>query len=236
MTFLLLQDQLRDHIRARIRRRELTGSGLARAAGFPQGHLSNFLNARRGLSLESMDRLLDTLGIEVLDLVSAEEIRRRDLQRVPQQDLEAVAMVALENAALARFSPEQVLGTRAFSKAFLRRLRARNEDDRADWLRFVLVKLDLEGARAVFPLPISGATLLIDRHYSSLEPYRHTQPNLYAVSFGGRCKAGYLSFLKNNLVLRPRDLRQELESIPVRPGRSYSQYIIGRVCHLAVEV
>ena len=82
MTFLTLQDQLRDHIRARIRRKELTGSGLARAAGFPQGHLSNFLNARRGLSLESMDRLLQTLGIEVLDLVSADDIQGRSLQRI----------------------------------------------------------------------------------------------------------------------------------------------------------
>ncbi len=96
MTFLTLQDELRDHIRARIRRRELTGSGLARAAGFPQGHLSNFLNSRRGLSLESMDRLLQTLGIEVLDLVSADDIQDRSLQPSPQRETEAVAMVALD--------------------------------------------------------------------------------------------------------------------------------------------
>lgn len=236
MTFLLLQDQLRDHIRARIRRRELTGSGLARAAGFPQGHLSNFLNARRGLSLESMDRLLDTLGIEVLDLMSAEEVRRRGPRRAAQQGEEAVAVVALENAGRARFTPEQVLETRAFSKAFLRRMRPGNDNDRADWLRFVLVKLDLENARAIFPLPIASATLLLDRHYSSLEPYRRLQPNLYAVSLGGRCKAGYLSLLENNLVLRNRDPRHELESVRVAPGRSYSQYIIGRVCHVALEV
>ena len=57
-----LQDRLRAHIRARISRRELTGSSLSRQAGFQQGHLSNFLNSRRGLSLESMDRLLETLA------------------------------------------------------------------------------------------------------------------------------------------------------------------------------
>ena len=236
MTFLTLQDQLRDHIRARIRRRELTGSGLARAAGFPQGHLSNFLNARRGLSLESMDRLLETLGIDVLDLVSADDVQRRSPHRSPEQGEEAIVLVAMENAARARFAPEHVLETRVFSKAFLRRLRARNDDDRADWLRFVAVKLNIESARKIFPLPITGATLLLDRHYSSLLPYRPTQPNLYAVSIGGRCKAGYVSFLENNLVLRTRDLRQELESVRVRPGRSYSQYIIGRVCHVALEV
>jgi hypothetical protein len=96
--------------------------------------------------------------------------------------------------------------------------------------------LNIESARKIFPLPITGATLLLDRHYSSLLPYRPAQPNLYAVSIGGRCKAGYVSFLENHLVLRTRDLRQELESVRVRPGRSYSQYIIGRVCHVALEV
>src|SRR5271157_2390373 len=70
-----LQDRLRAHIRARIGRRELTGSGLSHQAGFQQGHLSNFLNSRRGLSLESMDRLLETLQIDVLDLVDAGEIQ-----------------------------------------------------------------------------------------------------------------------------------------------------------------
>src|ERR1700759_2230454 len=93
MTFLTLQDQLREHIRARIRRRELTGSGLARAAGFPQGHLSNFLNCRRGLSLESMDRLLETLGIKVADLVAPEEIQRRAVPYESNYDVEQVALV-----------------------------------------------------------------------------------------------------------------------------------------------
>lgn len=236
MTFLLLQDQLRDHIRARIRRKELTGSGLARAAGFPQGHLSNFLNARRGLSLESMDRLLDTLGIEVLDLVSVEDIQRRNPRRALEPGEEAVPLVAMENAARARFAPAHVLETRVFSRTFLRRLRARNDNDRADWLRFVAVKLDMESAREIFRLPITAATLLLDRHYSSLVPYRRMQPNLYVASFRGCCKAGYLSFLENNLVLRTRDLRQELESVRVRPSSNYSQYIVGRVCHVALEV
>jgi hypothetical protein len=38
-----LQDKLRAHIRARIDRGELTGTGLSHEAGFQQGHLSNFL-------------------------------------------------------------------------------------------------------------------------------------------------------------------------------------------------
>jgi transcriptional regulator with XRE-family HTH domain len=71
-----LQDRLRRHIRARIERGELTGVSLSQEAGFQQSHLSNFLNGRRSLSLETMDRLLRTLHIGILDLVE-----RRDLQR-----------------------------------------------------------------------------------------------------------------------------------------------------------
>jgi len=56
-----LEDSLRAHIWARIHRGELTGSALSRDAGFQQAHMSNFLNTRRGLSPEAMDRLLDVL-------------------------------------------------------------------------------------------------------------------------------------------------------------------------------
>jgi hypothetical protein len=230
-----LQDQLRTHIRARIARGELTGIGLARAADFPQGHLSNFLNARRGLSLESMDRLLETLDIGVLDLVNAKDIQERFVLPDAAEGVEKIAVVSAENAALARFAPDQVLETRTFNKSFLRRLKARSDEDRRDWLRFVLIKLDLKSARQ-FPLGTSTAILLIDRHYSSLQPYRRLQPNVYAVSFGGRLVVGYVSLFDDYLVQRPRDPRQEVEMLRIERGRSYSEYIVGRVCHVGVEV
>ena len=236
MTFLILQDQLRDHIRSRIRRRELTGSGLARAAGFPQGHLSNFLNFRRGLSLESMDRLLATLGIGVIDLIGSDEIQRRAVPYESGENVEQVALVARENATLARFTSEQILETRGFSKSFLRRLKPSKQHHRSDWRRFVLIKLDTAGARDLFSGDIGSATLLIDRHYSSLEPYRRRQPNLYAVNFSGSCLAGYLDFVDESLVLRKLDPRRPLQSVRIAAGRSYSQYIIGRICQVGLEV
>ena len=236
MSFLSLQDQLRDHIRSRIRRRELTGSGLARAAGFPQGHLSNFLNFRRGLSLESMDRLLETLGIGVIDLVGPDDIQRRAVPYESDENVEQVALVACENAILARFTPEQILGTRGFSKPFLRRLKPSEHHHRNDWRRFVLIKLDTPTARDLFSCDIASATVLVDRHYNSLQPYRRMQPNLYAVNFGGECRAGHLEFVADSLVLRERDPHRKLQSVRIAPGRSYAQYIIGRVCHVGLEV
>ncbi len=236
MTFLTLQDQLRDHIRSRIRRQELTGSGLARAAGFPQGHLSNFLNFRRGLSLESMDRLLQTLNIGVIDLVDSDEIQRRAVPVEADGDLEQVALVAREHATQARFAPEHILESRSFSRSFLRRLKPSTRHHRNDWVRFVVIRLEVRIARDLFAGDIAAATLLIDRHYNSLEPYRRMQPNLYAVTFGADCSAGYLSMMDNNLVLRTRDPQRQLESVRVGTSRSCLQYIIGRVCHVGLEV
>jgi hypothetical protein len=236
MTFLTLQDQLRDHIRSRIRRKELTGSGLSRSAGFPQGHLSNFLNFRRGLSLESMDRLLQTLNIGVIDLVGSDEIQRRAVPVEADGDLEPVALVAPEHVSLARFAPEQILESRSFSRSFLRRLKPSTRHHRNDWVRFVVIKLEVRIARDLFAGDVAAATLLIDRHYNSLDPYRRMHPNLYAVSFGADCSAGYLSLVEDNLVLRTRDLQRQLQSVRVASSRSYSQYIIGRVCHVGLEV
>ncbi len=226
-----LQDHLRAHIRLRIGRGELTGSGLAHAAQFPQGHLSNFLHHRRGLSTESLDRLLEALGIGLLDLIDVDEIRDRAIPI--ESGTDNVAVVAAENAGLARFAPEQILETRSFSRAFLRRLKPRNSEDRRDWQRFVMVKLD---ARPMFPPQESSAALLIDRHYNSLEPYRRLRPNIYAVSFSGRCLMGYLSLFDGHLLLRTRDPEAEVETLRVERGRAYSQYIIGRVCHVGLEV
>lgn len=230
-----LQDQLRAHIRARIGRGELSGVSLARAADFPQGHLSNFLNARRGLSLESMDRLLETLEIGVLDLVDTLELQERFVPPEAAEGVEKIAVVSAENAALARFAPDQILETRSFNKSFLRKLKPRSAEDRHDWLRFVMVRMDLQGA-IKFSFGTSTATLLIDRHYSSLQPYRRLQPNVYAVSLGRRCVMRYLSVFDDYLVLRPRDPQQEIEMLRIERGRSYSQYIVGRVCHVGLEV
>ena len=64
---LILLNGLRAHIRARINRCELTGRDLACKAGLQQSHVSNFLNGRRGLSAEALDRLLDAVQIFVAD-------------------------------------------------------------------------------------------------------------------------------------------------------------------------
>ncbi len=234
MTIQDLQDLLRVHIRARIGRGELTGSALAHKANLPQGHLSNFLNSRRGLSLDSMDRLLRALRIGVLDLVGGEYGKARAPGR-GRDRVEPIALVSAEHAALARFREDQILERRDFNKSYLRKLKPGVAVDRSDWLRFVLIKLDGRSSGGFFPRSIT-TTLLVDRYYNSLEPYRRDKPNLYALSLSGRCVAAQISVCDNCLMLRPREPRQPIEIVRIEPGRSYSDYIVGRVCHVGLEV
>src|ERR1700690_1512600 len=154
MTIQDLQESLRVHIRARIGRGELTGSGLSQSAGLQQSHLSNFLNSRRGLSLESMDRLLATLRMEVLDLADGREIQRRARPAVPGEECQDIPLVSAERAArVARFTRRQIDGSAGFSKAVLRRLRPHDVQHRADWLRFALVRLGGPGTPGGFFSP-----------------------------------------------------------------------------------
>ena len=56
MKFQALQENLRKALWERIQEGDLTGLRLARETGFKQAHISNFLNRKRGLSIEGMDK------------------------------------------------------------------------------------------------------------------------------------------------------------------------------------
>jgi len=61
----------------RIKTRKLTGLGLAKQTGFEQAYISNFLNRKRSLSLEGMDRVLTAQSLSIYDLLNREEINKR---------------------------------------------------------------------------------------------------------------------------------------------------------------
>ncbi len=76
MTFLKLRERLIVSLRERIQRGELTERRLARLSGISQPHIHNVLNGKRTLSPEAADKVIATLGIELLDLVEPEELLR----------------------------------------------------------------------------------------------------------------------------------------------------------------
>jgi hypothetical protein len=235
MDFLKLQDALRECIIKKIARGELTGVALAATAGFRQAHISNFLNHRRGLSLEAMDRVLEVLGITIVDLVDPAALRAT-LPLPSEGDYEDVflvpAVAAISQPAIVRSSVAQIL---KFKRSFLRRLRPEMAGARQDWTRFVLVKADSGNGWAMQPRMTSSATLLIDRHYNSLRPYRRREPNLYAVDKAGSLLVRYVELQDSQLLLRPHNQQAPLASIAIRPGKSFADSIVGRVCHVAFE-
>ena len=83
--YLVGDDQLYS-MRQRIEAGELTGLRLAQQTGFEQAHISNFLNRKRGLSLEGMDKVLSVQHLSVLDLLDPTEINKRASIVPPSED------------------------------------------------------------------------------------------------------------------------------------------------------
>src|SRR6516225_6406693 len=184
--FQSLQDSLRSSIWARLERGELTGKRLATAARFRQAHLSNFLNARRGLSLQAMDRLLDVLRLDILDLAGVNEAGRQAQGAADDNPVQPVAVVSLEVAArVSRFDAHFIQDTVSFRQSFLRRLKPKMVGNRRDWTRFAVVMVDEDNAASMAPLLNPGALVLIDRHNNTPPPGgKPWDPSLFAVTDG----------------------------------------------------
>src|SRR6201989_2022354 len=86
MKFRALQENLRKTLWHRIDEGDLTGLRLAEQTGFKQAHISNFLNRKRGLSLEGMDKVLNVQHLSVLDLLDPSEINKRASILPPSSD------------------------------------------------------------------------------------------------------------------------------------------------------
>ena len=237
MTFRQLQENLRQLMRQRIQKGQLTGLKLSQQTGFQQAHISNFLNSKRSLSLEGMDKVLEMQKLSVLDLLDPKEVNKRASVVPPAEgDFENVV---LTDGAIAAGEPlitsEKVQDILKFKKAFLRRLRPQAEGMRDEWQRFVLVKVDARDGMSMYPRLLPGAMVLIDRHYNSLQPYKKGEQNMYAVRKDGGCTVKYVEVDGNNLVLRPHNKAYPVSVINVEEGQTVSDYIVGRVCHVSIE-
>ncbi len=237
MKFRALQENLRKALWERIDEGELTGLRLAKDTGFKQAHISNFLNRKRGLSVEGMDKVLSVQRLSVLDLLDPSEINKRASIVPPSQDdFENVLLV--DGAVAARQSmimSMRVKDVVKLKKSFLRRLRPELEGDREHWERFVIIRADGREGMSMYPRLLPGATVLIDRHYNSLKPYRKSESNIYAVNKNGVCTLKYVEVAGNQLVLRPHNQAYPVEVIAMEPGKKIHDYLIGRVCYVGIE-
>lgn len=237
MRFRTLQDNLRKTLWERIDAGELTGLRLAEQTGFKQAHISNFLNRKRGLSLEGMDKVLNVQHLSVLDLLDPAEINKRASIIPPSED-EFENVVVIEATAAASeplIMSMHVKEIVKFKKAFLKKLKSTIDGNRDNWERFVILRVDVREGMSMAPRVVPGATLLIDRHYNTLIPYRRGENNLYAVRKDEACTIRYVEKVDNHLVLRPHNTSYPVEVITMEEGQRPGDFIVGRVCYVGME-
>ena len=87
----------------------------------------------------------------------------------------------------------------------------------------------------MYPRTMQGATLLLDRHYNSLVPYRKGENNIYAVRKNGACTIKYVETADNYLILRPHNPAYPIEVITLKYGQRAGDHIVGRVCYVEIE-
>jgi hypothetical protein len=237
MKFRALQENLRKTLWERIEEGELTGLHLAELTGFKQAHISNFLNRKRGLSLEGMDKVLAVQHLSVLDLLDPSEVNKRASILPPSEDeFESVVLadsqVAATQPLIMNMHVKEIL---KFKKSFLRRLRTEMEGDRDSWERFVVLKVDAREGMSMYPRMLPGATLLIDRHYNSLTPYRKGEHNMYAVRKDDACTIKYVELADHHLILRPHNQPYPVEIMTMEEGKKPGDYLVGRVCYVGIE-
>jgi len=237
MKFRSLQENLRKTLWQRIEDGELTGLHLAEQTGFKQAHISNFLNRKRGLSVQGMDKVLKVQHLSVLDLLDPAEINKRaSIVPAGKDEFQDVLLV---DGAVAVNEPlimsMNVKGRFKFNKNFLGSLPAETNGERNSWERFVVLKIDARDGMSMYPRLLPGATALLDRHYNSLRPYRRNESNMYAVNQDGNCTIRYVELAGDYLILRPHNPAYPVEVVAIAKGKKPAHYLVGRVCYVGIE-
>lgn len=232
MNFSQLHERLRLELLRRIQRGTLSVSLLARQTGFGQAHLSNFLNRKRQLSLEGLDRVLAAQQLDAGDLLPM-----RDSSGGNFDDLLNIPLVSHATAMFEPLvRPGAVQRLVQVPVGLLNRARARTSPSRHAWLRFVAVQIAAADAAAMDPLVLPDAVVLLDRHYNSLAQYRPARPNLYGVRHNAHLKVRYADFQAGRLLLRPHNRSVAIEAIDPGPGESPGDLITGRVVMIVNEM
>ena len=237
LNFRSLQDKLRERLLTHIAAGELTGLQLARETGFQQAHISNFLNRKRGVSLEAMDSILEAMQISLSELLAEQHRRSRKTPGPCGECMEYVTIpiVDEENCAateVPKLSPESSIKV---ASKIVQRLRSQIETPREHWSRFVAVRVKTEDGDAMAPRLNRRSVVVIDRHYNSLEPWRGER-NMYMVRLPDRFVIRYVERWEAVLVLRPHAAEYPLERVYPHAGRELLAEVIGRICFVHQNV
>lgn len=224
MNLTQMHERLRLELLRRIQRGSLSISLLSRQTGFGPAHLSNFLHSKRRLSLDAIDRILAALHLTARDLLPAPGGAWSD-----DEQTEGVPIVSHETAMhepIVRFSAVQQL--LRIPDSLLRAARSRSGPARKSWLRFVAIHIGAADARAMDPLILPDALVVLDRHYTSLAQYRPDRRNIYAIHHEARLVLRYADFQASRMVLRPHNRDAPVELVELAGDQSPGDLIAGR--------
>jgi hypothetical protein len=239
MNFQDLHELVRLELLRRIERGTLTGKRLAHQARFQQAHISNFLNRKRALSLEGLDRVLAAQDLRIEEILPLDlTAGTKQSSGIPEADpIEWIPLVSSSSAMEdVQIAASEVIETVPVLAARLQENRAKAAPRRGQWDRFVAVRVDAQQAAAMAPVLATGALAVIDRHWNSLAPYRANLPNLYAVRSGAMLLLRYVDFDERHLILRPFLREFPVQLIGLKDEEGPADYIVGRICLVVAEV
>jgi hypothetical protein len=204
-----------------------------------EAHISNFLNRKRSLSLEGLDRVLASQSLTI-DQILPLDLAASHSPTHPSDPTEIVPVVS-PSAAMdeARISPPAIIETIQVSASRLNSNhanRVRTSTPRTHWQRFLGIRADTQQSAAMDPLVAPGAIAVLDRHYNSLAPYRAHQPTLYAVRCGAALLLRFVDFDEGRLILRPYSRAFPVQLLPLATHETPADYIVGRVCLVFSEL
>jgi hypothetical protein len=236
MKFETLHENLRLEILRRIERGLLTGSTLARETDFQQAHISNFLNRKRSLSLEGLDRVLTAQNLSIIDLLPPDALAAAPTDS-PNTSLTQTVAVVTHTAASssARVQSPEIIDTIEVPKAVIHSALPHALPGRNLWQRFVAVRVDAIQAAAMEPLLRQHFIAVIDRHYNTLTPYRLHPPTVYAVRTSDALHLCFLEFEADRLILRPRNEQIPILLIALAANEHPADRIVGRICYVLSE-
>ena len=233
-----LQERLRERLLAHIHAGELTGLELARATGFQQAHISNFLNHKRGLSLEAMDAILKARDIRLEELVPANNPRRRRIRASASgvNEFVTVPIIAEENSLATQVPNSGPRNTLRVAAATVQRFRPAMHTPRPHWQRFVAVRVKGEDVAAMSPRLARNTIAVIDRHHNAVSESPSGAENMYLIKTERGVQIRYLQIAGLLLMARPHDCQVPCQVVGNRSDPQTYAAVIGRLCLLQVQL
>lgn len=238
VNFRRLQDRLRERLLDHIHAGELSGLQLARSTGFQQAHISNFLNRKRGLSLEAMDAILHATGISLTDLLTRSQDSCIFAGAPSPEHMRFVSVpIVTEELCIATQVPNQhACDTLKVASALVQRLRPCMNIPRPHWQRFLAIRVKVSDVAAMAPRLSQRTIAILDRHHNAPPERASSNPYMFFIRTREGFAIRYLEFASGKLFARPHASGHALQIVEAFDSNQAAASVIGRICALQVQL